>query len=189
MHDLLSCCGVLDDSGVVHLEGNNLYIKLRDNTVFPVHRRGRLLYLDYIGSADTAGGTNSTVAATTMVRPPNGLLSAGKIGVGKTSADDVAQSLPPAQPAPPTTPYSSSTMPAPADISNVNCHQWLGMISMQCSAGLMIRQLPSWCDRRSSAIWFSSVRRLVLARLNPRRIGVCRWITLLRYVHLVDYLV
>ena len=120
MHDLLSCCGVLDDGGVVHLEGNNSYIKLRDNTVFPVHRRGRLFYLDYIGSADSAGGANSTVAATTMVRPPNGLPSAGKIGVGQsTSADDVAQSLSTAPPTPSTTPSPRSAMPAPTNVSNV----------------------------------------------------------------------
>ena len=51
MHNLLSCCGVLDSGGVVHLETGNSYIKLRDDTVFPVHKRGKLFYLDYITPA------------------------------------------------------------------------------------------------------------------------------------------
>ena len=54
MHNLLSCCGVLDSGGIVHLEQGNSYIKLRDDTVFPVHKRGKLFYLDYISPTDHA---------------------------------------------------------------------------------------------------------------------------------------
>jgi hypothetical protein len=73
MHDLLSCSGVLDNGGVVHLENDNSYVKLKDNTVFPVHQRGRLFYLDYVpssrGSAKSAG-----------VLSRNEIPRAGKIG-------------------------------------------------------------------------------------------------------------
>ena len=48
MHDLLSCSGILDAGGIVHLEDGNCYIKLKSNTMFPVQRRGRLFYLDSI---------------------------------------------------------------------------------------------------------------------------------------------
>ena len=72
--------GVLDDGGVVHLENIRSYFKLRGNTILPVHRRGRLFYLNYIGSSLQSGDVDPTVAAATMVRPPDGLPSAGKIG-------------------------------------------------------------------------------------------------------------
>jgi len=45
MHDLLSCSGILDAGGIVHLEDGNYYIKLKSNTMFPVQRRGRLFYI------------------------------------------------------------------------------------------------------------------------------------------------
>ena len=48
MHDLLSCSGILDAGGIVHLENGNSYIKLKSNAMFPVQYRGRLFYLDSI---------------------------------------------------------------------------------------------------------------------------------------------
>ena len=60
MHNLLSCCGVVDQGGVVHLEQDNSYIKLRDNTVFPVRRKGRLYYLDYLAPKDSASKSKTS---------------------------------------------------------------------------------------------------------------------------------
>jgi hypothetical protein len=65
MHDLLSCSGLNDSGAIVHFENGNSYIKLRDDTVFPVHRRGKLFYLDYAAP----------------VRPRYGLPRDGKIDV------------------------------------------------------------------------------------------------------------
>ena len=58
MHNLLSCCGVIDQGGVVHLEDNNSYIKLKDNTIFPVRKKGRLFYLDYVAKSPISKPTN-----------------------------------------------------------------------------------------------------------------------------------
>ena len=64
MHNLLSCFGLVDSGGIVHLEHGNSYVKLRDDTVFPVRQRGRLFYLDYLDPAKHARAASAPTSTT-----------------------------------------------------------------------------------------------------------------------------
>ena len=77
MHNRLSCSGIVNDGGVVHLAKDGSYVKLRDNSIFPVHQRGRLFYLDYI---DPQHAMKPRAEVQGSVRPPHGLPRAGKVG-------------------------------------------------------------------------------------------------------------
>jgi hypothetical protein len=104
MHNLLSCSGIVNDGGVVHLSKDGSYIKLRDNSVFNVHQRGRLFYLDYI---DPQHAMKPRTTVQGSVRPPHGLPRAGKVG-GVAFAAESSYAPTPA-PEPPFTVHADAT--------------------------------------------------------------------------------